>query len=262
MKHITLLLSTIFMLTRCATPVMVVSESLQNPSEALPVKGKDGTRIKQKLSFGNYSSNTIKRSWTKGASAFSGVGFGTPGQQDWVNIIGTEYIQKRQTIHFQLNDGGLTSQVFCASKFDAEQLQVGKNPNSLLNIGMDLFDIAGFSSDMYYVQIFASGKDQRPWEMALDNDASQSRPKKYTGYLAKSKTEYYAIVPVTKMAIKQKEGNMFAGSIGYEFKNSSGETVAAVTGMNKGMVWLAKLPEEEKFLLANACAAILLRDVL
>ena len=55
---------------------------------------------------------------------------------------------------------------------------------------------------------------------------------------------------------------MFAGSIGYEFRNEAGEAVAAVTGMNKGMVFLAKLSNEEKFLLANACAAILLQDVI
>ncbi len=259
---IILLFSAWLFATACSTPVMVVSENLQSSGEAFAVKGKDGTRIKQKLSFGDYSSNAVKRSWTKGYSSLQGIGFGTPGQQDWINIIGTEYIQKRQTIHFELHQADQNSQVFCVSKFDAENLQFGRNPNSILNIGIDLFDMAGYSSNMYYVQIFPSGKDQRPWEMTLDNDASQSKPKKYIGYLAKSKTEYYTIVPVTKISIKQKVGNMLAGSIGFEFRNPAGEAVAAVTGMNKGMVFLAKLQAQERFLLANACAAILLRDVI
>ncbi len=246
----------------CSTPEMVVSNDLQNAGDRFDVKGKNGSRIKQKLSFGNYSSSNLKRSWTRTSLSAAGIGFGTRGQQDWVNIIGTEYMQKKQTLQFALQDSGLSSQVFCVSKFDAENLQLGKNSNSILNIGLDLFDFSGYASNMYYVQIFPSGKDQRPWEIVLDNDASQARPRKYTGYLARSKNEFYSIVPVTKIAIKQKEGNMFAGSIGYEFRNAKGEAVAAVTGMNKGMVYLAKISREEKFLLANACAAILLQDVL
>ncbi len=98
--------------------------------------------------------------------------------------------------------------------------------------------------------------------MVIDNQLSQAKPKDYTGYLAKSKTEYYSIVPVTKMEIKGKPGNILAGSVGFEFRDAQGRPVAAVSFINKGMVFLGKQTAEERFLLANACTALLLQDVI
>jgi hypothetical protein len=152
--------------------------------------------------------------------------------------------------------------VYCVSKFNAQDLEIGKNPNSLLNIGMDILGIGGKSTSNYYVQIFSSSSDERPWEMVIDNQLSQARPKEYIGYLAKSKTSYYTIVPVTKLEQNGKSGNILAGSVGFEFRDMNGKAVAAVSLMNKGMVFLAKTTREERFLLANACTALLLQDII
>ncbi|HWR31970.1 MAG TPA: hypothetical protein VN451_00475, partial [Chitinophagaceae bacterium] len=82
----------------------------------------------------------------------------------------------------------------------------------------------------------------------------------YTGLLAKSKDEYYTIVPVNKMEIKVKTGATLMGSIGFEFHNKEGKTVAAVSMIDKGMIYLGKTNPEERFLLANACTALLLQE--
>lgn len=246
----------------CAPGKMSVSDELKASNDEYTVKGRNGTRIKQKVTFGEYATTNIRRSWTKGNSMRSGIGYHDVARQEWVNIISTEYINKKQTINFVLNDGKQLSEVYCVSKFNAKDLEIGRNSNSVLNIGMDILGMGGRSSSNYYVQIYASPQDERPWEMVIDNQRSHARPKEYVGYLTKSSTEYYSIVPVTKMEINGKEGNTLAGAIGFEFRDPNGKAVAAVSLLNNGMVFLGKIPSEDRFLLANACTALLLQDVI
>lgn len=257
---ISLLVALIF--TSCTPLKMTVSDELKANNDEYTVKGRNGTRIKQKITFGDFVTTNIKRSWTRGNSSRSGIGYGGTAQQEWVNIISTEYINKKQTIRFNLANGSLLSEVYCVSRFNSRDLEIGKSPNSLLNIGMDILGIGGKSSSSYYVQIFASEKDERPWEMVIDNQLSQARPKEYIGYIAKSRTEYYSIVPVTKLEKNGKSGNILAGSIGFEFRDPNERAVAAVSLIDNGMVFLGKLSGEERFLLANACTALLLQDVI
>jgi hypothetical protein len=96
--------------------------------------------------------------------------------------------------------------------------------------------------------------------MAIDNQQSQASPKKYTGLLAKNKQEYYTIVPVTLIEKNGKSGNTLLGAVGFEFRNKEGKTVAAVSLIDKGMIYLGKTTPEERFLLANACTALLLQE--
>ena len=246
----------------CGTAKMSVSDELKSNNDEYVVKGVHGSRIKQKLSFGEYFSTGIKRSWIKGYSFRFGVGTGNAAQGDWVNMISLEYIGRKQTIHFNLSDGSNKSDVYCVSRFNAKDLEIGMNPNSLLNIGIDVLGIMGRPSNTYYVQIFTNHSVDRPWELSIDNYRSQATPKKYIGYLAKSNSEYYSIVPVTRIETNGKTGNMLAGSIGFEFRDTNGKAIAAVSKLDKGMVFLAKTTVEERFLLANACAALLLQDVI
>ena len=246
----------------CSPAKMSVSEDLKSGAEEYAVKGVNGTRIKQKISFAEFSTNSVKRSWTKGSSSRLGLGYLNASQQEWVNMISVEYFNRKQTIRFNLQDGQHYSDVFCVARFNAEDLEIGRRPNSVLNIGMDILGIGGQSSSTYYVQIFESATADRPWEMMIDNQLSQSKPKEYIGYLAKSKTEYYTIVPVSRIEINGKAGNMLAGSIGFEFRNAQGKAVAAVSTINNGMVFLPHVDKEERFLLANACTALLLQDII
>jgi len=261
MKAVYAIILASLLMVSCGTPRLVVSEELQSNSDEYVVKGKNGTRIKQRLSFGDFSTAAIKRSWTKGNYGRSGIGYGT-AQHEWVNIISTEYINKKQTIRFSLTHDGSISDVYCVSRFNSRNLVIGKNPNSLLNISTDILGIGSSSTSMYYVQIFTGDPDDRPWELVLDNQLAQSKRKSYIGYLGRSREEYYSIVPMSRIEINGKSGNALAGAPGFEFRNSRGEAVAAVSLMEKGMIFLAKTSKEERFLLANACAALLLQDVI
>jgi hypothetical protein len=242
----------------CSPFKLSLSDELKQSHDEYPVKGRQVAFTKEKLSFGEYKTTKVKRSWTKGSDYRLGIGWGSTAQHEWINIISTEYIKRRQTVNFTLSDDKNSSQVFCASKFQAKDLQIGRRENSILNIGLDITGAGYKSSSLYYVQMFIND-EEIPWQLMLDNQAVQGEAKTYRGVLAKSKTEYYTIVPVTKLEKNGKSGKILAGSVGFEFRNNQGLAVAAVSQIDKGVVFLAKTNVEERFLLANVCAALLLQ---
>jgi hypothetical protein len=97
--------------------------------------------------------------------------------------------------------------------------------------------------------------------MVIDNNDAQRQRKNYTGFLALDRHTYYTIKPVYSIRSKKgKSVNTILGSVGFEFRNKDGKPVAAVSLMDQGIVYLDNVSEEERFLLANACAALLLQQ--
>lgn len=256
------ILSTFIVITSFGQIKIAVSDELRHIDDEYKVKGRQGILIKQKLSFGEFTTSTVKRSWTKGGSGYFGFGTGTPGRNDHTNIISLEYVNRRQTVFFNLTDEkGNQSEVFGASKFHFKDLELG-NPNNIFNIAMDVLGIGGRSESNYYVQIYTDSASQ-PWQMVINNQAAQSTPRKYTGLLAQNKDNFYTIVPITKVERKNgKVSNTLAGALGFEFRNSKGIAVAAVSLVDNGMVFLRQTDSAERFLLANASAALLLQEAI
>ena len=242
----------------CAPGKLVVSDELKASHDEYSVKGTQGILIKQKLSFGAFKTTTVKRSWTRGGSSRTGLGWGGPTPEDWVNIISMEYINKRQTLNFSMTDGRHESDVYCVSRFNAKDLHLGRRENSILNIALDLSGGGGSSESTYYVQVFT--KNGAPWQLLLDNQAAQAKAKSYVGYLAKSDTEYYTIHPLTRLEHNGRNGHIPFGAAGFEIRNTTGKAVAAVSMIDQGVVFLGKTADEERFLMANVCAALLLQQ--
>jgi hypothetical protein len=262
MKKIFYATLALVIVSSCSPFELAVSDELKNNNDEYKVKGRNGILIKQKLSFGEYKTERVKRSWTKGSSTFAGFGFGYPGSQDYTNIISTEYIRRKQTIFFSLSDNKQqVSEVYCTSWFDAREFTLGNNENSILNIVLDILGKGGSADSKYYVQLYAAA-DERPWQMLIDNQAAQAQAKSYTGVLAQDRNHYYTIVPVTSLEKNGKSGNILAGSVGFEFRDPQGRAVAAVSLMDNGMIFLGKTNQNERFILANACAALLLQDII
>jgi len=248
----------IVLLAACTPFKMGVSDSLKQDHDEYAVKGRQGILINQKLSFGEFYTTGIKRSWTNSSSSGFGIGNAGASAAQFENLISIEYIKRKQTIQFGLTDGKVNTSTYCVAKFNSKDLEIGKHPNNVINIGMDLFNIGGWSESTYYVQIY-SKEGTRPWEMLIDNQAAQARSKSYTGLLTHSKEQYYTIVPVSQLEKNGKTGNALA-AIGFEFRDASGKAVAAVSLIDKGMVFMGKLEAEERLLLANACTALLLQE--
>jgi len=262
MKRILTFITSAALFTACGPARMGLDGNEWTTLKPLPVTGKRGLFTKEKLQFGDFRTTSVKRSWTKGHSSRWGLGLGSVTDYDYTNLISLEYIKRKQTVRFSGTDNyNNQSEVFCVSQFRTKDLTIGNRPNSILNIGLDLAMMKNTSSS-YYVQLYMKEKEH-PWEMLVDNIRSQRSPGSYTGYLSFSREAWYSIHPVNKMEDKNgKAAPVLFGSVGFEFRNREGKPVAAVSLIDKGMVYLQPLSPGERFLLANACAALLIQDQL
>lgn len=229
--------------------------------EEYAVKGRQGILINQKLAFGNYHTLVVERSWTKGSSVSSGLSQGIPTDEQYKKIITSERVKKNQTLYFALADSsGNQARAYCITKFHGRDFFVGDNPNSVVNIFGDILGIGDESTNTFYAMIYDAQATTR-WELILDNQEAQSKPKTYVGYLARNKEEYYTLHPLSRVVSKKgKVGTMPFGSAGYEIRSKDGKALAAVSLIDKGIVYLNPLQPGEKILLAGACTALLLQE--
>ncbi len=251
----------IALLTSCSTAKMAVDNSQWNNTQELSVKGRQGLLIKQKLSFGEYKTISVKRSWTKGSSSFAGWAWGRPGYDDYARIIGIEFSKRKQSVRFELTDAtGNESSVFCVTNARNENFVLGKNPNSLFNIATDIFGIGDASENLFWVKIYLKNQEY-PWELLLDNEAAQRNSKKYSGIIVQNRDNFYTIHPIYKLNDKNgKTRTMPIGSVGFEIRTKSGKPLAAVSLIDNGVVYMNEASGEEKFLMANICTALLLQQ--
>jgi len=225
------------------------------------VKGRQGILINQKLSFGEYHTLLVDRSWTKGSSSMAGISQGLPTDEDYKKLITSEKVKKNQTLYFALADSlGNQARAYCITNFKSKNFTLGNNPNSVVNIFGDILGVGDESSNIFYAMIYDAQASNR-WELMIDNQEAQARPKAYTGYLSKNKDEYYTIKPLSRVISKKgKVGTMPFGSAGFEIRTKDGKAVAAVSMIDKGIVYLAAVSPEEKILLSGVCAALLLQE--
>jgi len=222
------------------------------PLEESNVKGRQGLLIKQKLSFGNYYTTSVKRGAFKSHTMMSGF----PG------FIWTEHMEGKQNIRFKLTDGIQSSEVFCATNVSSRDLVIGSNPNAAPNVITSVLRIGTeHQQNNFSVAIYTEANEQ-PWELFLDNTNSQLHRKDYIGYVTRGE-EYYTIVPVWKIEKKNgKVAEMPFGSAGFEIQNAAGEAIAAVSLIDQGKVYMGAANEKERFLMANVCSALLLQSEL
>lgn len=259
MKKILLALITPIILQSC-TPFKPALSEDSVATEELAVKGRQGILINQKLQFGDFQTSKVKRSWTKGGNSRIGISTGAIGDFFYEDLISKEYINRNQTFYFQLNDKeNRVSDVYAASAFNSTNLIIGNNPNSILSILHKTINIDTNVDSFFYLQVYVDNNN-KPWQLILDNQASQLKADDYTGIFAFDEKNYYTLRPITKIASKKGPRSIFFGSVGYEIFDTNKKSVAAVSLMDKGMVFLKTTDANERFLLSNLCSALLLQE--
>ena len=129
MQYISFMLFSAIMLAACSTAKIAVDDKDWGKTEQYDVKGRQGLMIRQKLSFGEYQTVSINRSWTKGSS----FGLAMPINIDWVDRLNVEWVKRKQTIRFNLVDArGNKSEVTAFSKVQYRDLTIGNNPNNVI----------------------------------------------------------------------------------------------------------------------------------
>lgn len=254
MKHTLLLIATLWAgyTVHAQNFTIATGEPLHSIQNEMAVKGRNGIMIKQKLSFGDYHTTKVKRSaitkWT-GTTGFPGS-------------IWTEHMEGRQSIHFGLTNGTDSSDVMTVTNVASNDLLIGRAggatrlPGSLA----PLFRKTDIAQNNYSVSI-VTHQGEEPWELFLDNTEAQVRRKQPAGYVMRG-DKCYTIEPVWQLEKKNgKVVDMPFGSAGFEIKDND-KVMAAVSLVDNGKVYLGPGTDEEKFLFANICSALLLQSVI
>jgi hypothetical protein len=227
----------------------LTSEPLHSTQEELKVKGRQGILIKQKLSFGNYYTTKVKRSAIRRWSSSAGM----------QRCIWAEHAEGKQSIHFELTDGSRSSNGHCVSNVISDDMLIGHQPEQYPGQVSSIFRIStGDNENNFSVALYLNGEEQ-PWELFLSNNEAQYSREHYIGFVDRGK-EYYTITPIWKVEKKNgKVSEMPFGNVGFEIRDAKGEAKAAVSLIDNGRVYMGQLNDDERFLMANVCAALLLQ---
>jgi hypothetical protein len=160
----------------CSTPKLGLTGTDWNEKEMLEVQGRQGLLIKQRLSFGQYATQKVDRSWTKESSWSIGTARRTLNVPEATNIISLDHINRKQTLRFAAESAsGAWADVYAATKVQTRELRIGEG-NNPYDFTIDLTRIfSKNSNNLFYVQIYLDGNRQ-PWQLVLDNEVSQWKP--------------------------------------------------------------------------------------
>lgn len=211
----------ITVLSGCSVRHIPIPDGLA-ASERMPVRGRQGLSIGQRIRFGPYQTDRIDRSWTRGSGYERGA---------------VSETRRRQSYRFQLTgtDGADAWRVRCEA--------------GLLVGAIDLqFVTIEHTSRSGLVCALAPADGGAPWTLQLE----ESRGRPLAGTL-QSGTEAIDVVGTDRVV-----GGLSPGmTTGYHLARGD-EPFAAVEVLNAGMVWLRPgLTPAERNLAAAAAAALL-----
>lgn len=194
-------------------------------------KGRNGWMIGQELSFGPYQSGKVKRSWTS-APSFEFI---------------VRLQKAKQKFRFELaDDQGNTSEVFMSGMLSRKELPLFDGSMSLMLPDDDIF--AGMIVT-----------NHENWEFYLENPNKQTVLEKVKGKLSNGKQ---TIEVEESRYLSNGKQHIGGEALAYHFQ-IDGKVVGLVEVINKCKVMLDdSLPADQKFLLANTAAALLLRQSL
>lgn len=233
MKNL-LLAGFIILLFGCKSPDLVMSPDLKQSAEAFDVKGKQGWQINQVISFGGFHSSKIKKGW--------------------VTHLDLEFLLRfknaSQKLSFtQFSPEGNSAEVFAVSKFHSSEIPL----------------LGGFLSFSYkykdaFAATIASSNNgvKSNWDFIIYNMGDISAQSWECGEIRNLNGSDVVEIKGVNQTVGSSRWDMKQYA-GFEFFYK-GESVAAVSRINNGKVWLKKeLPADLKLVLASASTAILSR---
>lgn len=230
MKTTSIAFITSFILLGCKVQEMKLKDADKHQSIIVPVKGRQGLLINQKLSFGDFKAFDVKRGWIKTYNmpfvvAFSGAS---------------------EKISFRVTHGKDTAAVFALGKISVSEL-------NLLN---DFFRIPLKNTDVFAGSVNMNGKSI--WRFYITNAGNSIPDEPSVGYITND-TVNIEIKNIRELNGHQNRFTKF-DIYGYEFIKD-GKFLGAVETINNGKVYLAyNNTKESNLLIASISSAILLRN--
>lgn len=219
-------------LTSCHPARLVIDPNLAESTAALPVKGRNGFQIGQKLSFGEYETGKVRRGWTKG--------YDIPFR---VRFQGA-----KEKLSYDLNDPqGAAADVSCISKFQAIELQLVR----------DYFSIP-LKMENFFAGNILLEDGATNWDFIVYNPEGGLLLGGETVGYAQNGARRIEIVPVRQLEGQPKWLDPLT-VYGFEF-HIGGQVIGAVSLIDKGEVRLADgLDPEIRMVTAALATGLLLR---
>jgi hypothetical protein len=265
-------LSLLLLLFSCTTAKLSVPEKFSTQATRMPVKGINGWQIGQKLSFGTYTTSTIKRGWDF-SSSLQYTKFRIRPEEAVLKVfdISTDNNINKQRSKFQysISDGNNIAEVFATEKFSEKQLVYKSNNPWIGNASKTKKYDYAFTAAILPVE-----KDAGPWSLVLVNSYDINKDtahgifdKPYVeeeGYATNGK-DNIAIRPLRIEKLTTKSGRqtrVFGGKMlsGYELQWDGG--VVAIIDILDNNLWIYNdLEPKEKMILSAISSAILLKKM-
>ncbi len=269
--HYRFFIIAIIVLSSCTAAKVQVPEKFSSQATQMSVKGINGWQVGQKLSFGPYTTSTIKRGWDFSAS-LQYTKFRIKPEEALLKVfdINTDNNINWQRSRFQytLQDGDNIAEIYATEKFSEKQLVYKSNNPWIGNASKtDRYEYA-FTAAI--VPLTAAAAE--PWSLVMIDKydiASDTARKLFDrpyveqeGYATNGK-ENITIRPLRIEKIttaKGKETKVFGGKMlsGYELQWDGG--VVAIIDILDNSIWLYNdLEKGDKLVLSSIASAILLK---
>jgi hypothetical protein len=231
-----LLFSLIF--TSCKTPNILLSENLKNAATPLEVKGRQGLRIHQVLSYGGFKTGRVKRGW--------------------INSVNLQFVLdfQRAKEKFQFKqftpDSTVSAMVYAVGKFESTNFDFFKGrSNFRFNIGIDY-------KNTFAGTIIPDQSKDNSWEFIVYNPESSFSNNGDCGFAKDKLGNEIKIVPVRKLEGQNNWINFDNFGFEFQYKNNA---IAAVSILNNGRVWIdPTIPATLQLVSSSMASAILLRS--
>lgn len=222
-------LTLIILLLICGLISAFSQEALPQHAVTYDVKGRNGWLVNQSLSFGPYQSSKVKRSWTSAPSF------------EWI----VRLQKAKQKFYFELADNqGNQSEVYMSGLLSRTELPVFDKTLSLMLPDEDLF-------------LGLITYQDKTWQFYLENPNKTTMLEKVNGTLSDGNQ---TITIEESRYLSNGKKHIGGEALAYHFK-LNGNVIGLVEIINKGKVIIDdSLSADQKFIVANAAAALLLRQ--
>lgn len=214
----------------CKTAEIPLDPALK--AEAMPVKGRNGWQIGQVIAYGDYTTDKVRRGWTKGYD---------------IPFIVRFQSAKEKLSFTQFGPDKTQAEVACISKFKSTEIQ-------LVN---DFFGIP-LKYENFFAGNIALDRGRSNWDFIIHNPNGDFMREEASAGFAQNgskRIEIQAIRGLEGQPNWMKELTVY----GHEFR-LDGKVVGAVSTMNKGKVWIEQsLDAEMKTVIAAIATGLLLR---
>ncbi len=267
------ILPLIVLLSSCTAAKLSVPPSFSSQATKMHVKGVNGWKINQHLSFGNYKTSTIKRGWDF-SNSVQYTKFNLKPEEMMLRVFDIDTDKRRENhrskFSYTVEDGNLVAEIFATEKFSEREL-VYKSRTSLLN---------NTTKTQRYEYAFSAAilpltaTNNEPWSLVLVNkyDAANDTARRIfdrpyveeEGYATNGK-ESITIRPLRIEKVTTRGGKdtkVFGGKIlsGYELKWDDG--VVAIIDILDNNIWLAnELDSHDKLILSSIASSIMLKKM-